>query len=98
MTFFRQWLFRPDLPELRLEWRWDEAAGEAVVDVAQVQAGEPFELELDLSLVADPRTERRTLALRGAAQSFRLRLPFAPEAIEADPDGWLLAPTAVRQR
>jgi aminopeptidase N len=97
-TFFRQWLFRADLPELRLEWRWDEAAGEAVVDVAQVQAGEPFELDLDLSLVAGARTERRTLALRGAAQSFRLRLPFAPDKIEADPDGWLLAQTAVRQR
>jgi aminopeptidase N len=97
-AFFRQWLYRPGIPELRLEWRWAEAAGEAVVDVAQVQAAEPFELDIDLALVAGARRERRTLTLRGAAQSFRIRLPFAPDAVEADPDGWLLATTAVRQR
>jgi aminopeptidase N len=97
-AFFRQWLFRPGLPELRLEWRWDEAAGEAVVDVAQVQAGEAFDLDLELALLAGARSERRSVALRGPAESFRLRLPFAPEAIEADPDGWLLATIAVRRR
>lgn len=97
-AFFRQWLYRPGLPELRLEWRWDEAAREAVIDVAQVQPGEPLALDLELTLLAGARSERRSVALRGPAESFRLRLPFAPEAIEADPDGWLLATTAVRQR
>jgi aminopeptidase N len=97
-AFFRQWLFRPGLPELRLEWRWDEAGGEAVVDLVQVQAGGPFELDLELLLRGAGKAERRRVALRRSQESFRLRLPFAPEAIEADPDGWLLATTTVRRR
>jgi len=97
-AFFRQWLHRQGLPELRVAWRWDEGARLAVVDVAQVQGGEPYELELDLAFRAGDRDERRTLALRQGEESSRLPLPFAPEAVEVDPDGWLLHVATVLSR
>jgi aminopeptidase N len=96
--FFQQWVYRPGLPELRVEWGWDEAARQAVVDVAQIQGGEPFELDLDLAFRAGDAVERRTVTLRQNEESLRLPLPFTPEAVEADPDGWLLHTATIRPR
>ena len=96
--FFRQWLYRPGLPELRVEWSWDEATREAVVALEQVQDGEPYELDLDLLFRSGDVAERRTLTLRQKGESFRLPLPVVPEAVEADPDGWLLHTATIRPR
>jgi len=96
--FFRQWVHRPGLPELRVEWSWDEAARQAAVDVSQIQGGEPYELDLELAFRAGDVVERRTLTLRQSEESFSLPLPFAPEAVEADPDGWLLHSATIRPR
>jgi aminopeptidase N len=92
-AFFHQWLLRPGLPELGLAWRWDETARQAVLEVAQVQAGEPYELELDLAFRLGEGVERRAVALRGARETLRVGLPAPPEAVEADPEGWLLLAT-----
>jgi hypothetical protein len=42
--------------------------------------------------------ERRTVTLRQNEESLRLPLPFTPEAVEADPDGWLLHTATIRPR
>jgi len=97
-VFFRQWLHRPGLPELSIGWGWDEAAGQAVLDVAQVQAGEPYELDLELAFRVGERVERRTVALHRAMETLRVGLPAAPEAVEVDPEGWLLHTATLRPR
>jgi len=96
--FFQQWVYRPGLPELRVGWGWDEATREAVVALEQVQDGEPYKLDLDLLFRSGDVAERRTLTLRQKGESFRLALPFAPEAVESDPDGWLLHTATIRPR
>jgi aminopeptidase N len=96
--FFRQWVHRAGLPELRIEWSWDEATREAVVALEQVQDGEPYGLDLDLVFRSGDVSERRTLTLRQGTESFRLPLPVVPEAVEADPDGWLLHTATIRPR
>jgi aminopeptidase N len=88
--FFRQWLYRPGMPDLRVTWRWDETAREAVLDVEQVQPGEPYEIDLDVALRLPDGDAKRTLSLRGARESVRVGLPAALSALEVDPDGWLL--------
>ena len=95
-AFFRQWLYRPGLPELRVEWSWDAATRQAVVTLAQAQGGEPYSLDLDLLFRAGDLAERRTITLRQVEESFRLALPFPPEDVEADPDGWLLHTATIR--
>jgi len=93
-AFFRQWLFRPGLPKLGVGWRWDEATREAVLDVAQLQAGDSYELDLELAFHVGNDVERRTVAIRGAKETLRVGLPGAPSAVEIDPDGWLLLASA----
>jgi len=91
-------LDRERVRALRVEWSWDEAARQAVVDVSQIQGGEPYELDLALAFRAGDIVERRTVTLRRVEEPLRLPLPFAPEAVEADPDGWLLHSATIRPR
>jgi aminopeptidase N len=93
--FFRQWLYRPGIPDLRVAWRWDETGREAVLDVEQVQPGEPYELDLDVAFRLPDGDAKRTLSLRGARESVRVGLPAAPSALEVDPDAWLLQTATV---
>jgi aminopeptidase N len=98
LPFFRQWLYRPDLPELSVGWRWDEAARQAVLDVAQIQGGEPYDLDLDLAFRVGDTVERRSVTLRRAKEALPIGLPAAPSALELDPDGWLLLAAATVPR
>jgi aminopeptidase N len=98
LPFFRQWLYRPGLPELSVGWRWDEAARQVELDVAQRQPGEPYELDLDLAFRFGDAVERRTVTLRRASELLRIGLPAAPSALEPDPDGWLLLAAPVVPR
>jgi aminopeptidase N len=98
LPFFRQWLYRPSLPDLSVGWRWDEGARQVVLDVVQLQGGEPYELDLDLAFPVGDTVERRTVTLRRASESVRVGLPAAPSALELDPDGWLLLAAPVVPR
>ncbi len=93
-AFFRQWLYRPGLPELSVGWRWDGTRSQAVLDVAQLQGGDPYELDLELAFAVGDRVERRTAAIRGAKETLRVDLPAAPSTVEIDPDGWILLASA----
>jgi aminopeptidase N len=96
--FFRQWLLRADFPDLQVAWGWDETTGEVVVEVEQVQAGEPYQVSLELALHVPDAVERRTMALTATHQVARFPLPRAPSAVRVDPDGWLLLRAAVSHR
>jgi aminopeptidase N len=96
--FFRQWLLRADFPDLEVTWGWDETTGEVVVEVEQVQGGEPYRVPLELALHVPGAVERRTMALTAARQVARLPLPGAPSTVEVDPDGWLLHRATVAPR
>jgi aminopeptidase N len=92
--FFRQWLYRPGLPKLSVGWTWDGPERQAVLDVVQLQAGDPYELDLELAFRIGDDVVRRTAAVRGAKQTVRVDLPAAPSAAEIDPEGWLLLASA----
>jgi len=89
-TFFRQWLHEPGFPEYEVAWRWDRAAGEVVLDLAQSQASGPFDMPVELAFHVGDTIERRTLRVSERSQTLRVALPSAPTTLELDPDGWLL--------
>jgi aminopeptidase N len=89
-AFLGQWLLRTDIPDLRVTWTWEEAAGEAVVEVEQIQEGEPYRVALDLAFTGPAGIEKRTMALAAARETARFALPEAPSEVTVDPDGWLL--------
>jgi aminopeptidase N len=97
-TFFRQWVYRAGWPELQITWRWDEGGREAVVEIEQVQAGEPYVAPLDLAFRVGTTVERRTLELKDRRQTVRFALPERPGGLEVDPDTWLLHTASITAR
>ncbi len=90
--FFEQWLYRPGHPRLAGTWRWDEGAHELVLEIAQVQGGEPFRFDLDVGIrlpgLAAP--VERTVRVDGERVSVRLPCRARPAEVVLDPDCWLL--------
>lgn len=90
--FFEQWLHRPGHPRLAGTWRREEATGELVLEIAQVQGGEPFRFDLDLEIRSSGSAAplRHTVRIESERTSFRLPCSVLPAEVVLDPDCWLL--------
>lgn len=89
--FFDQWLTRPGMPILRGWWRYDAAAKQVEVELAQVQAGEAFRLPIEMavgSVNGQPRIER--IELSGATGRFTFSAGSEPASVTVDPNTWVL--------
>ena len=86
--FFQQWLYRGGVPRIVGTWQWDPDARQVVVELRQIQEGEPFHhLPLDIGLVlpgAPGRVER--VDLPGRTGRFTLPAEQAPIAVDLDPN------------
>jgi aminopeptidase N len=99
--FFDQWLKRPGMPKLKGTWRYDASARQVQIEIAQVQAGQPFRIPLDVGVAeagGQPRIQRVELS-QGAG---RFTIPFdrEPASVVLDPNSWVLmeAPEFNRQQ
>ncbi len=90
--FFRQWLYEPGFPRIRVAWRWVAGESAAQVSVQQVQSAAwptfRFPLVLELATAGGPL--RRDVMVTAREQTFRVALPAPPTGVTADPDGALL--------
>jgi len=98
-SFFQQWLYRGGVPRVEGTWHWDAGVRQVVVELRQVQAGDPFLLPIELAVTvpgAPPRTERIELA----AQAARFAFPSdrEPEQVELDPNVRVLMDGRLTQR
>jgi aminopeptidase N len=88
--FFRQWLERGGIPRIESGFRREGA--NLVIELRQTQKGEPFELEIPVSIELDegsaPRVERIRITEREARASFPLEQE--PRALALDPELWVL--------
>lgn len=92
-VFFEQWLDRAGAPVLRHEWQPPTSLGDPTVEltIEQLQAGEPYDLKLDVALTAPDGTRRlEEVRLRERRATFRLDAPGGVAAVELDPDHRLL--------
>jgi aminopeptidase N len=91
--FFDQWLKRPGMPSLRGQWRYDAAARQVQIDLAQVQSGDAYRLPLEIALVSkgEPRIER--VELTQATGRFTFAADAEPVAVTVDPNTWVLLQT-----
>ena len=97
--FFEQWLYRGGVPRLTGTWRWDSAAKQVIVELHQTQAGDPFQLPIEIGITttgARPRTERASLTSRDGR--FAFPADVAPAAVELDPNVRLLFDGRIEQR
>ncbi len=75
--FFDQWLKRAASPSLEGSWQYEAAAKRLVIELTQVQPGEPYRLPLEIGIAAEgstqARIERIELARKKSASSLRPR-------------------------
>ncbi|MEA3246480.1 MAG: M1 family metallopeptidase [Gemmatimonadota bacterium] len=84
---FAQWLYRGGIPRLEGTWRWDAAAKEVVVELRQVQPGEPFTLPLDIGVTVPGAAQKvQQVALTGATGRFTIAADKEPAAVTLDPN------------
>jgi len=90
--FFQQWLYREGIPRLRGGWRYDAAAGQIEIELAQTQPGPPFRLPLEVGLSRSGGSASRIerLDLAEARQTFRIPVPGKPASVVLDPNLWIL--------
>ncbi|HEX6938071.1 MAG TPA: M1 family metallopeptidase [Longimicrobiales bacterium] len=86
--FFRQWVYSPGHPRVRVGWTWDAEAGAVAVVLEQVQPAEwpVFDFPLELELTTPAGAVRRTVEVDARREEFRIPLPAAPTTVRADPD------------
>jgi len=97
-AFFSQWLYRGGIPRLEGTWQWDAAAKQVVVELTQAQAGEPFQLPVEVGITAGgkSRVERVDLTARSARFSFPS--DQEPTAVDLDPNVRLLVDGRLTRR
>jgi len=84
--FFKQWLYTPGHPDLRISWKYDAAKGMVNVSVTQKQDylyTIPLELSIDGQL--------HTINFNGKASMAGFKVKGKPSKIEVDPNVNLLA-------
>jgi len=89
-VFFRQWLYQPGWPEYRLNWSWNQADRVAEIRIRQVQAGELFDIPLNMVLSSGNREETHRVRIIDREHKFRIPCSSPPASVELDPDAWVL--------
>jgi len=84
---FDQWVYRAGHPVVAHSCDWDEAHGEAVVKLHQVQSNlPPYRLNLTLGFISAGSLLRRQVTFDSLQQEFRIPLKTKPDAVLIDPD------------
>jgi aminopeptidase N len=89
--FFDQWMTRPGMPVLKGTWRYDAAAKQVQIELAQVQDGAPYRTPLEIAVgnaTGAPRVER--IDLSGVTGRFTLAAEVEPASVTLDPNSWVL--------
>jgi aminopeptidase N len=58
--FFRQWLYTPGIPQLNIQWRYNEKEKTVSLTISQVQKQTLFEFSLDLAIETRTTKEKIT--------------------------------------
>ncbi len=98
-AFFQQWLYRGGVPRVEGTWRWDSAAKQVVVELAQTQVGEPFQLPVEIGITdaaGKVRVERGELVARSARYTFAAEQE--PAGVSLDPQVRLLIDAQIVRR
>ncbi len=86
-AFFQQWLYRGGVPRVEGTWRWDAATRQVAVELTQTQAGEPFQLPVEIGITdasGKLRVERAELSTRSARFTFSAEQE--PAGLTIDPN------------
>lgn len=97
-TFFQQWVFEPENPNIQATWVTRPAGNgtEVGVQLCQQQST-PFVVPLDMSVSGSGTVQRESTVVDERQERLTLTLPVTPTQVTLDPDQRLLADTSVRK-
>lgn len=90
-TFFQQWLHRPENPEIMWNYSYNKEAKQLTINFIQNQAGEAFDLDIDIEIKTGNNTQGKNLRTSKKESTFTLPLEESPDSITIDPQVRLLA-------
>ncbi len=88
LLFFKQWLYTPGIPRLKVKWKYDEAKKNLAITVDQEQAN-LFSFPLEIGI---PGSDSRPIRLSVSKKSETFSIPFdgKPRNLVVDPNTGLL--------
>jgi aminopeptidase N len=84
--FFRQWLYRAGSPVLEGNWKYDAAAKQIEIELAQTQAGDAYRLPIEVGIGG--KIEKIEMIQK--QQHFEIAADAEPSTVELDPNTWIL--------
>lgn len=88
--FFQQWLARAGSPVVEGGWRYDVATKRIIIEMAQTQPGELYQLPLEIGITTDGVAKIEKVALTQKQQRFEFAADKEPTTVAIDPNTWLL--------
>ncbi|HET8678090.1 MAG TPA: M1 family aminopeptidase [Blastocatellia bacterium] len=95
--FFDQWVFKAGHPVYDARWRWDEAAKELRLTVAQKQEQTVFRMPLDVVIKTGETIRLEIVQMSEREQTFTFKLDGKPRAVAIDPDEWVLKDLTINE-
>jgi hypothetical protein len=93
--FFRQWVYRTELPSYHMEYQLeDQADGKSMLTGTVIQENVPNDWFMVLPIVISfggKQEARGTVHAYGSRSSFQIKLPARPVKVELDPQHWVLS-------
>lgn len=91
-AFFRQWLYSPGIPQLNVQWKYDEKDKSVSITVIQEQKQGVFEfpLKVHLQFANSKTTQVEILNISGQTEIFKFQVKDIISGISLDPDTSLL--------
>ncbi len=96
--FFKQWLYRPGLPKISGNWRYEAKSKSVSLEIQQTQAG-LFQFPLEINLVGrDGIKETKTIQVASKSQKITIPVDFEVQSVVLDPNTWLLFEGSLAQK
>lgn len=98
--FFDQWLKRPGVPKVEGGWKYDPASRKVVIDLAQTQPGEPYDLAVEIGVQATEKDAPTITKIRwnGASKSLEIAADREPSVMKLDPGTKVLMESKFQKR
>jgi aminopeptidase N len=88
-TFFKQWLYTPGQPNLKIDWKYNKLKKSVSIKIEQTQ-NYIFEFPLQLSFSNGKKTFIKTFDVKNKMTQQNFSLPFEPNQMFVDPNVDLL--------
>ncbi len=89
--FFNQWYYGAGNPDLKIDYKWDEANKTQSVYLSQTQEGQIFTLPMAVDLYVGGKKERHQIRMRDKADTLTFKVASKPNLVNVDGDKVLLA-------